>query len=180
MPQETLATSHSPLTTAPRLPETISRVESSLSYSKHSVGTRSTRDHRPTNRDRLYFLYFFASRPSPRAASRCPAFLPASQMTTHPPELLASPADLVCYSRRRTCVPPLGSRATAPAQPRLATRWCLGIAPVISARRTLPCSTASQANRPSPSPIPAVIEVQVKGVLRCACSRQRKISASTK
>ncbi len=146
--------------------ETPFRIESSLSYSKHSVGTRSNRNSplllsvcaaRPTNFRRFAISFAFSG-----------SFVAASQMTTHAPELPDCSADLVCYSRRRTCVPPSGFRATAPAQPRLATQWCLGIAPVIFTRRTLPCSTASQANRPSPSLIPAVIEAQVKGV---CCAR---------
>lgn len=169
MPPEALATSHSPLTcpeftrrgggkrrvTASRLPETHFRVETDLNHTKQTTAPSSTRNSVRSSLLRL----LFACKPSASLAS---------QMTTHPPELLASPADLVCYSRRRTCVPPLGPRATAPAQPRLAMQWCLEAAPAVRGRRTLPVATASQANRPSPSPAPAVIEAQVKGV---CCAR---------
>jgi len=53
-----------------------------------------------------------------------------------------SPPNLVCYSHRRTRVPPNGSRATAPARPspeasRL-LRWCLRRQPASLLRRGLP------------------------------------------
>jgi len=71
-----------------------------------------------------------------------PALLAHCAAGTRPAQYRCSPPNLVCYSHRRTRVPPNGSRATAPARPspeasRL-LRWCLRRQPASLLRRGLP------------------------------------------